>query len=205
MTFKKNELKTDTAPIAQNDPKGVRIDGYWGPGLARPGAGKLVQRSGEAQFCGSIAFRLFGYEEGAKKIRGKVLLDEDGQPRMGRRYSGDFMCVTWEGKRMFASDGYLPSALDRSAKARIDRGETVSFAGDLWCEPAENTPLGYTFTVYDRRDRDDDPLMQLAVDAGLIPPPLPRQRAIADNREEEDVDPETGEVIEREQQRDAAE
>lgn len=193
MPTKAENLKTAEP---QNDPKGVRIDGYFGLALLRPGAGKLVQRSGEPQFCGSVAFRVFGFEEGPKKIRGQVLIGDDGQPRIGRRYSGEFMCVNFEGKRMYASDGYLPPSIDRSAKARIERGEIVSFAGDAWCEPAENTPLGYAYTVYDRRPRGAaDPLMALASEAGIIEPlALPSPTGPIGGSQE--IDPETGEIVE---------
>lgn len=171
------------------DPKGVRIDGYFGPGLLRPGVGKLVQRSGEPQFCGSLAWNVTGYEEGPHKIDAS---------KISRRYTGEFWGRTYEGKEIRATEGYLPSSVDRATKALIDRGQIVGFAGDLWCEPAEKTPLGYAFRPYDRTPRGAaDPLMALAVAAGLIEPPaLPAIQAAPTGREE--VDPETGEVIETE-------
>lgn len=186
---KSENLKTETASA---DPKGTRIDGYFGPGLLRPGVGKLVQRSGEPQFCGSMTWRVVAYDEGPHKI---------DPNKISRRYTGEFLGITFEGKKIFASEGYLPSSIDRAAKAMIDRGEIVGFAGDLWCEPAEATPLGYAFRPYDRSPRGAaDPLMQLAIAAGIVEQPALPAPAL---RGREEIDPETGEVIEP--QREAAE
>lgn len=185
MPTKPQNLKN---PEPQNDPKGTRIDGYFGPGLLRPGVGKLVQRSGEPQFCGSMTWRVDSYDEAPHKI---------DKAKISRRYTGEFFGVTFEAKRIYASEGYLPSSIDRATKSRIDRGEIVGFAGDLWCEPAEATPLGYAFRVYDRRPRGEaDPLMQLAIAAGIVDPPaLPAPSLSRPSSAE--VDPETGEVVER--------
>lgn len=193
MAKSQENLKT---PEPTNDPKGVRIDGYFGPGLLRPGVGKLVQRSGEPQFCGSMALRVFQVEEGPHKI---------DPNKLSRRFSGEFMGVTFEGKRIYAAEGYLPSSIERSFKGIVERGGVGSFAGDLWCEPAENTPLGYAFRVYDRRPRGEaDPLMQLAVEAGVIERPALPAPPIATHKSGE-VDPETGEVFEAAPEREAAE
>lgn len=192
MAKSREELKGSTA--IPSDPRGVRIDGYWGPGLPRPGVGKLVQRSGEPQFCASVVFRLFAYDEGPHKI---------DPNKVSTRFSGDFMCVGYDGKKTYATDGYLPSTIVRGAKGRIDRGDIVSGAGDLWCEPAEKSPIGYAFTFYDRRPRGEaDPLMELAVAAGIIEPlalPQPQRGP------QPEIDPETGEVIESPEHREAAE
>ena len=193
MFTKKEEVKPDT------EIKGVRIDGYFGPGLLRPGVGKLVQRSGEPQFCGSMAFRVFQCDESESRYT-----DMSGKPKISRRFSGEFLGITYDGRHINAAEGYVPSSIERSTKSRTDRGETVAFAGDLWCEPAENTPLGYVFRLYDRRPRGAaDPLMQLAAAAGLIEPPAlpaPQSRAEAAR-----IDPETGEVIEPPERAEAAE
>jgi hypothetical protein len=193
MAIKPENSKTDrhdpTGMMQISDPRGLRIDGYFGPGLLRRGVGKLVQRTGEAQFCGSLVYRVFGYEEGPHKI---------DKNKISRRYEGEFMGITFEGKKIYASSGYLPSPVERSSKAMIDRGVTVSFTGDLWCEPAENTPLGYAFRPYDLRPRGaDDTLTQLAIEAGIIAPlalPAPAPAPVADDAE---IDPETGEIAER--------
>lgn len=183
MPTKSQDLKN---PEPQNDPKGVRIDGYFGPGLLRPGVGKLVQRSGEPQFCGSLSYRVVAYDEGPHKI---------DPSKISRRYTGEFFGVTYEGKHIRAVEGYVPSAVDRGTKALIDRGAIVEFSGDLWCEPAEKTPLGYAFRPYDRTPRGaGDPLMALAIAAGIIEAPaLPAPQRPSAPAE---VDPETGEVIE---------
>jgi hypothetical protein len=182
-------------PATPADPRGVRIDGYFGPGLLRPGVGQLVQRTGEPQFCGSMAFRVYAVTDGPVVIKGVV---QPGDKR-SYRFSGEFMGVTFEGKQLWAADGYLPSSIVRTAVAAVNRGEGFGFAGDLWCEPAEASisfGRGYTFTVYDRRPRGAaDPLMALAVAAGIVDAPavaLPAPAAMP-----EEIDPETGEVRER--------
>jgi hypothetical protein len=172
------------------DPRGVRIDGYFGPGLLRPGVGKLVQRTGEPQFCGSMAFRVFSVTDSPITINGVV---QPGEKR-SYRFSGEFMGVTFEGKQIWAADGYLPSSIVRTALACVNNGECFGFAGDLWCEPAEKkTPLGYVFAVYDRRPRGGaDPLMQLAIAAGVIEAPALPAPAV---HTLEDINPETGEIV----------
>lgn len=199
MTTKPNDLKNSTAPIAQTDPKGVRIDGYFGPGLLRPGVGKLVQRSGEPQFCGSLAFRVNSCDVGESKY----LDEKTGKPRVSKRFNGEFLGITFEDKRIYAAEGYIPKAIERSTQIRVERGEDVAFAGDLWCEPADSN-IGFGYRLYDRRPRPaDDPLLELAVMAGLIDPPTPALPARPSSSEGE-VDPETGEVIEAPSVADAA-
>jgi hypothetical protein len=179
--------------IRPADPRGVRIDGYFGPGLLRPGVGKLVQRTGEPQFCGSMAFRVFSVDSSPLKVNGSIVPGD----KLTHRFSGEFMGVTFEGKQIWAADGYLPSSIVKTAIAAVHRGEGFGFAGDLWCEPAEKTPLGYAFAVYDRRPRGEaDPLMALAIAAGVIEQPAARQLPAPASGAEE-VDPETGEVRER--------
>lgn len=174
-------------PAEQPRPVGLRIDGYFGVGLLRPGVGKLVQRTGVPQFCGSLVCRIYGYSESPGKFDVK---------RVSRRFAGEFFGITYEGKQINAASGYIPSSLEMAAKAALDQQVApINFAGEIWCEPDEAgraTPLGYRFVVYDRRPRGAaDPLMQLAASAGIISPiALPAPEA-------GEVDPETGEVIER--------
>ena len=69
----------------------------------------------------------------------------------------------------------------------------------MWCEPdAEGrppSPLGYSYVSYDRtRQRENDPLLALAYEAGILERPslaLPEP----DARSGEAIDPETGEVM----------
>jgi hypothetical protein len=176
----------------QTDPRGVRIDGYFGPGLLRKEVGKLVQRTGEAQFCGSMVFRAFACEAVESPYR-----DDSGKPKMSLRFEGEFLGVCHDGKRIYAASGFLPSSIARSTKARVERGENPSFGGDVWCEPAEKAARGYVFTIYDTNPRtEEDELMKLAVRAGIIPPPAlpaPGSRFTDDD----EIDPETGELIEK--------
>jgi hypothetical protein len=118
---------------------------------------------------------------------------------------GEFWGITFEGKHIRAGEGYLPAPMVRSAKAAIDRGGIVSFTGDIWCEPAEKTPLGYAFRPYDRMPRGAaDPLMQMAIAAGIVEAPTAALPAPTPRGNDAEIDPETGEVIEAEKRPEAA-
>ena len=167
-------------------PQGVRLDGYFGHGLLRPGVGKIVQRSGEQQYCGSMAVRVFGYEENPSKFDAN---------RISRRYVGEFYGIRYDGSRITSASGYVPNSIDGALKAMLDGGHNpASFAGEVWCFPDEEgskTPLGYRYVVYDRRPRGmDDPLLQLAAAAGIVTPPSHQLPAPAVG----EIDPETGEI-----------
>lgn len=169
-------------------PEGLRIDGFFGHGLLRPGIGKIVQRSGEPEFCGMMVCRLFGYTESPSKF---------DAARVSRRFDGEFFGVRYDGKHINAASGFVPSSIERALRSALDAGNApVSWAGEIWCEPDEEggtrTPLGYRFVAYDRRPRGAaDPLMQIAAAAGIYTPPSHQLTAPDDS-----VDPETGEVRE---------
>ena len=52
-------------------------------------------------------------------------------------------------------------------------------------EEGRRSPMGYTYGCFDRRpvDPDRDPLMVLAVAAGILPPPAGRQAALPGTEE----------------------
>lgn len=127
-----------------DDPRGVCIDAYFNASLLRPGAGLIVQQTGQPQYCGSVVFRIVGYDETPHNI---------DPTKISRRFAGEFLGITHEGKEIGAVSGYLPYPIDGAIKRVIDRGRIAEFAGDVWCEPREGAPLGYRFTIYDRRPR----------------------------------------------------
>lgn len=127
-------------------PAGQRIGRFFAAHLLRPGAGEIVRQTGEPLFCGSLACRLLGYEEVPRNLP----LDKG---KRGRRFSGEILSLSHDGRQSIAGHGYLPTLLDRAMKRLIDRGKSAEFAGDVWCEPASGARLGYRFTVYDRRSR----------------------------------------------------
>lgn len=176
---------TEQKTATPTRPQGIRIDGYFGPGLLRPGIGKIVQRTAEPQFCGVMVCRLFSYSEAPNK---------KDPAKISRRYAGEFYGEKFDGAKINAASGFLPSSIDAAMKGVIDAGQApASFAGEIWCEPDEegrSTPLGYRYVVYDRRPRGaSDPLQQLAIESGIMPAAPTALPAPSGT-----VDPETGEI-----------
>ena len=85
--------------------------------------------------------------------------------------------------------------------------EGVPFSVEIWCEPdpegGPRSPLGYSYVAYNRRARaSNDPVLALACASGLIEPPAGDGGTVllganGAQAHPDDVDPETGEVIER--------
>lgn len=178
--------------------RGTRVETNLGVGLLRPGVGRLVQRGGGSQKCGTMVGQCYGYVEHPNRKDPK---------RMSYRFAGDFFLVTHDGQTLRGSECYLPSSIERSAKAVLDlAGKENSqiapvfpFAVDVWCEEADGTPLNYRYVAMDIRPRDEsnDTTLQLAYASGAIERPLP---ALANDEVPavgSDVDPETGEVMPR--------
>lgn len=174
-------------------PVGDRLIGNLGPGTLRPGAGKLVQRSGEPLYCGSIAGVAVGY------LRHPNSKDKN---RESTRFQADVIGTTYDGKIVTAAECYLPGTTERALAAALDqKAGPVQFAFEIWCEPDPEgrpaSPLGYSYVAYNRRQRGDtDPVLALAYAAGILERPAP-QLPPPDGEPEEAaqyVDPETGEV-----------
>lgn len=175
-------------------PKGRRLAGNLGPGTLFPGVGRLVQRTGQPQFCGTMTGRVFGFTEHPNTKDAK---------RISTRFAGQFMLTDHKGEVLQGVECYLPSTLERGLKAAVKlrgdgAGEPVPFAGELWCMPDEEgrpaSPLGYSYVFYDRAPQgDNNPLLALAYAAGILERPVPALGAPSEPVPD-DVDPETGEV-----------
>lgn len=178
------------APAA---PKGERVARAFGPGTLYPGVGRLVQRTAQPIYCGAIFGRAFGYTEHQNARDPK---------RTSRRFAGQFVAVKHDGAMDKATECYLPSVIESTVRAALDvqRGTQlaapIEFSVEVWCEPAEGSPLGYGYACYDRKPQvENDPLLALGYASGLLErPALTDQRTTANDRSE--VDPETGEVRE---------
>lgn len=176
---------------------GVKMVTNLGQGNLRPGIGKIVQRTGQPYRCGSIIGRAFSYVSHPNSKDNK---------RTSYRFIGEFMLVTYDGEILTGNECYLPSALERTAKAVLDMADKPNsnvvplfeIGHDVWCEPddpnGQPSPLGYRYVCYDRKPKDGaDATLQLAYRTGILEPPTP---AIADQSEgSQEVDPETGEVM----------
>lgn len=167
-------------------PQGIKIEGYFGQGRLRPEIGKLVRKTGEPEYCGMMALRVFGYQEGPNSL---------DQTKISRRYFGEFLGIRYDGTQITAASGFVPSSIDGALKSKIDAGDIpASFAGEVWCLPDENNPknqIGFRYEIYDRNPRGPaDPLVQLAAAAGIITPPSRQIEGPAQGV----VDPETGEI-----------
>ena len=183
--------KSATKP-EPTSPQGQKVSTYFGVGLLRPKVGEtIVRRLNEPAFCGTMACRVFGYSEAPS------IFDP---ARISTRFAGEFFGIAYDGTKLNAANGYLPGSLNDAARAAVDQGHTpFVFAGEVWCEPDQGTArrpnlIGYRFVVYDRRPRGaSDALTELAVAAGLIPPP-PKALPLPGEDAREIVDPETGEI-----------
>jgi hypothetical protein len=185
------------ARAQQGGPKGDRLAGYAGPGTLRPGAGKQVQRSGAPLYCGAMVGIAFAVTKHPNSKDAK---------RTSTRFVGDCLAISHDGKVAQVGEYYLPGSLSRIAEAALTvGGGSFQFAADIWCEPdAEGrppSPLGYSYVTYNRRARaSNDPVLALAYASGLIEQPAENSdrlllAANGAQEHEDEVDPETGEVI----------
>jgi hypothetical protein len=176
------------APAAA--PQGRKLAGNVGPGTLYPGAGKLVQRTGTPLRCGTIAGTASDFTE-APNTR--------DPSRMSTRFVGEAIVVDYAGTVMRAAEWYLPPTATRGLKAQLKHSAgSVMFAFEIWCEPDMEgrppSPLGYAYVSYDRQPaRDNDPLMALAYEAGILERPASALSA-PDADPTEEFDPETGEI-----------
>lgn len=173
-------------------PVGKRVISFFGPGNLRPGIGRVVQRSGRPYHCGAMICRIFGFTEAPNKR---------DPNKMSVAFQGQFMGVTHAGEVINSFTAYLPSPLIAPSKAALElqRGhisDPIEIQVEVWCEPSEKSPLGYNYTVYDRKPADGaDPLLALAAAAGFIErPALPPPAASASIEGTDEIDPETGEI-----------
>lgn len=173
-------------------PQGRRLAGNLGPGTLYPGVGKLVQRTGQPHYCGTMTGRVFGVTEHPNTRDPK---------RVSSRFAGNFLLIDHNGTVINGHECYLPGTVERAIKAALHlnpQGEPVPLAIEVWCEPDQDgrppSPLGYSYVTYDRAAvRENDPLLALAYEAGILERPslaLPEP----DSREGETIDPETGEI-----------
>jgi hypothetical protein len=182
----------------QNEAQGRKQQGNLGPGTLYPGVGKVVQRTGRAQYCGSMSGLVFGYVQhpNSKDAR-----------RTSTRFLGQFLLVTYEGGILQGAEAYFPGTYERTVKAALDmrqgHGEPIQVSFDVTCEPDQEgrpaSPLGWSYGTYDRTpQQSNDPLLSLAYAAGILERPATMgqggQLTAPDTAEGEQVDPETGEV-----------
>lgn len=172
-------------------PKGRKISGNIGPGTLYPGAGKIVQRTQTPLACGMMTGHAFDVAEHP---------NSKDPSRVSSRFVGEVMAVTHKGEILRGMEWYLPPTPTRAIKAalRMSEGHPVPFAFEIWCEPDEPgrpaSPLGYSYVSYDRVPaRDNDPLMALAYEAGILERPAGPALAAPETLPD-DVDPETGEI-----------
>jgi hypothetical protein len=172
-------------------PRGRKLVGNIGPGTLRPGAGKQVQRTQEPLFCGTMLGRAFDVSEHPNTKDAK---------RISLRFAGEVIATDYRGKVMRGAEWYMPTTPGRAIKAalKVSGGLPVPFALEIWCEPDEAgrpaSPLGYSYVSYDRIPaRDNDPLMALAYETGILERPSTALPAPVEDLPD-DVDPETGEI-----------
>lgn len=196
--------KSNTLPdrslraIAQKGgPTGDRLAGYASPSSLRPGVGQLVQRSGQPQRCGAMV----GIAMAA--VKGPNPRDPS---RTSIRFVGDCLAIQENGQVLQVGEYFLPPTLTRTIEASLAHsGTPVPFSVDIWCEPdpegGPRSPLGYRYVTYIRSVRPaNDPVLALAYASGLIEPPVGGGDTLllgANGAQShgDDVDPETGEVI----------
>lgn len=187
------KIKVATNRLAEPaTPKGQRLAGNLGPGRLYPGVGKLVQRTGRPYYCGTMTGRIFGVTEHP---------NSKDPARTSSRFAGQFMLIDHSGEMYRGYECYLPGTVERAVKAALrlnPQGEPVPLSIEVWCEPDEEgrppSPLGYSYVTYDRAPTAaNDPLMAIAVAAGIIEAPKTALPA-PESTVEPEVDPETGEV-----------
>lgn len=203
MSDNKNASLSDRAIRAvardKSGPKGDRLAGYTSPGTLRPGVGKLVQRTGQPQYCGAIVGMAMAVEKSP---------NPRDPSRTSTRFIGDFIAIAHDGKVQQVGEAFFPSTLTRIVAAGLAHsGPGVAVGVDFWCEPDPEgrppSPLGYSYAAYNRRVRDrNDPVLALAVatghiEASALEADTPLLTANEEQVNPDDVDPDTGEVIER--------
>jgi hypothetical protein len=177
-------------------PQGRKLAGNLGPGTLYPGVGRLVQRSGQPHYCGTMTGRVFGVTEHP---------NTRDPSRVSRRFAGQFLLVDHTGAVLSGAECYVPGTVERALLAALKlrgegMGEPIPFSIEVWCEPdAEGrpaSPLGYAYVTYDRTaQREGDPLLALAYEAGILERPSAALPAPATGASAEgEVDPETGEI-----------
>jgi hypothetical protein len=188
------------AHLPVHGPRGLRLAGNLGPGTLYPGVGKIVQRTGQPLYCGSMTGRVFGVTEHPNTKDNK---------RTSSRFAGQFLLVNRKGQVIRGYEAYLPGTVERAVKAALklnpQGGEPIPVSIEVWCEPDEDgrpaSPLGYSYVSYDRAAvRDGDPLLALAYEAGILERPATTRALAAPGEpgepgEGDEIDPETGEVI----------
>jgi hypothetical protein len=124
--------------------------------------------------------------------------------RMSYRFAGKFLLIDHNGTVINGHECYFPPKVERALRAALDlnpSGQPVPVAIEVWCEPDQEgkprSPMEYSYASYDRSiQRENDPLMALAYETGLLERPttaLPAPETDA----EETIDPETGEITRR--------
>lgn len=170
-------------------PQGRKLVGNLGPGTLRPGAGDQVQRTRQPLFCGTMFGVAYGVTEAP---------NPKDPRRMSLRFAGEVNAIDFTGRIQRGAEWYLPATPSRAIKAALTSGP-VTFAFEIWCEPDEagrpKSPLGYSYVTYDRiPQRQNDPLLALAYEAGILERPAASLPAPEPEEGGEIVDPETGEV-----------
>lgn len=168
-------------------PRGRKLVGNLGPGTLFPGVGKIVQRTGVSQLCGSMAGRAFDVIEAP---------NSRDPSRMSTRFVGEVIAVDHNGVSQRGGEWYLPPTATRGLKAQLRHAVPVLFAFEVWCSPDPEgrpaSPLGYSYDTYDLvPPGEHDPLLELAYAAGILERP---SLAIEAAEPGEEIDPETGEV-----------
>jgi hypothetical protein len=158
-----------------------------------PGAGKIVQRTDKSIYCGTMTGRAFDATEHPSKM---------DAAKLSVRFAGEVLAVTHDGEMLRGAEWYLPGTVARGVRAalRVSQGQSVAFSVEIWCEPDDparaKSALGYSYAAYDRiPTRQDDPLMTLAYEAGILERPAPALTHEGTEPDAETIDPETGEVI----------
>lgn len=177
------------AAASSDAPTGRKLAGNLGPGSLYPGAGKIVQRTQEPLRCGTLTGVAFDSQDHP---------NSRDPSRTSTRFVGEVMAVDHVGNILRGAEWYLPPTPTRAIKAALRISQPVRFSFEVWCEPDQEgrpaSPLGYSYVVYDRVPaRDNDPLMALAYEAGILERPAGPALA-APEPEAEDIDPETGEI-----------
>lgn len=198
MALKSKSDSTANQANASDGPKGIAPTGQkmlrnLGPGSLYPGAGKLVQRSGQPLYCGTMTGHAFAYTQHPNSKDAK---------RTSTRFAGSFVLVGHTGEVMRAAEVYLPGVIESVVKAALDmkNGNAVPFSAEIFCEPdaagRPESPLGYSYVVYNKVNPSAaDPVLALAYETGVLERPKQAQLGIADDADyEELVDPETGEI-----------
>ena len=173
--------------------------GYAGPGTLRPGVGQLVQRTRQPQYCGAMVGRAMAVTKSP---------NPRDPSRTSTRFVGDCLAILHNGQVLQVGEFFLPGTLTRIIEASLAHsGPGVEFGVEIWCEPdpegRPRSPLGYSYVTYNRRERPpNDPVLALAYESGLIEPPAGDGGTLllganGAQAHPDDVDPATGEVIER--------